>query len=105
MKTSIAFTLIIVATIFSFVSGYSIGSHSDQAAGYNMTRQAGDSGGSIATARAAENPPEAAAPTGGYGGQGGASTAASPGYGTPAPEKTEASPGYGAPAPAPGYGK
>lgn len=28
MKTSIAFTLVVTAAVFSFVSGYSIGSHS-----------------------------------------------------------------------------
>ena len=105
MKTSIALTLIIVATVFSFVSGYSIGSHSDQAAGYGMANQASNNG-SVATAKAAENPP-AAEPAGGYGSPSSAdaakNTAAAPGYGTPAPANTSASPGYGAPAP--GYGK
>ncbi len=81
MKTSIAITLIITAAIFSFVSGYSIGSHSDQAAGYGMASQS--SGGSgVATAKAAETAPEPAAPTGGYGNPSGA---ASGGYGAPAP--------------------
>jgi len=89
MKTSIAITLIITATIFSFVSGYSIGSHSDQAVSYRMTSQSGNS--SVATANAAENVQKATAPAGGYGAPSvGASsdTAASPGYGAP-------SPGYG----------
>jgi len=107
MKTSIAFTLIIVATIFSFVSGYSIGSHSDQAADYNIAKQTGGNSGSIATATAAENPAAPQAPAGGYGSPSAtdatANTAATPGYGTPAPSNTSASPGYGAPAP--GYGK
>ena len=91
MKTSIAFTLIIIAAVFSFVSGYSIGSHSDQAASYSMSNQASSGGGSIA--RAAETPPEPAAPAGGYGIQiADVST------------KSTAAPGYGA-APSPGYGK
>jgi len=85
MKTSIAITLIIIATIFSFVSGYSIGSHSDQAAGYGTASQS--SGSSVATANAAENAPEPAAPTGGYGSPS-SNTTTSPGYGAP-------SPGYG----------
>jgi hypothetical protein len=87
MKPSIAMTLVVTAAIFSFVSGYSIGSHSDQAAGYRMANQS--NGGSVATARAAEN---ASKPSGGYGAptseEGSNSNAASPGYGDP-------SPGYG----------
>jgi len=87
MKTSIAITLIITAAIFSFVSGYSIGSHSDQAAGYGMASQS--TGGSIATASAAE---KAVSPSGGYGDpsseKAGDSNKTSPGYGAP-------SPGYG----------
>jgi len=83
MKTSIAFTLIITAAIFSFVSGYSIGSHSDQAAGYGMASQS--TGGSVATASAAET-----APTGGYGSpnveNSNENTTASPGYGAPSPK-------------------
>jgi len=92
MKTSIAFTLIIIATVFSFVSGYSIGSHSDQAAGYSMASQASSGSGSIA--RAAENPPEPAAPAGGYGSSSVDASA----------KETAAAPAYGA-APSPGYGK
>jgi hypothetical protein len=92
MKTSIAFTLIIIAAVFSFVSGYSIGSHNDQAAGYNVASQSGSTGGAVA--RAAENPPEPAAPAGGYG---------SP-AGEVSTKNTAAAPGYGA-APTPGYGK
>jgi len=87
MKTSIAITLIIIATIFSFVSGYSIGSHSDQAVDYRIANQA--SGNSVATARAAEK----ADPAPGYGA---ASEDASS-------QDAAASPGYGAPAP--GYGQ
>jgi len=87
MKTSIAITLIIIATIFSFVSGYSIGSHSDQAVDYRIANQT--SGNSVATAKAAEKADPA------------------PGYGTASEEAssqdTAASPGYGAPAP--GYGQ
>jgi hypothetical protein len=87
MKTSIAITLIITAAVFSFVSGYSIGTHSDQSAGYGMARQS--SGVSVATAaNAAEK-----APAGGYG---------SPSVETSNNNAT-ASPGYGAPSP--GYGK
>lgn len=90
MKISIAITLIITVAIFSFVSGYSIGSHSDQAAGYGIANQS--SSGSVSTARAAENAPEPSAPAGGYGTQSGEksdnNTATSPGYGAP-------SPGYG----------
>ena len=86
MKPSIAMTLVVTAAIFSFVSGYSIGSHSDQAAGYRMANQS--NGGSVATARAAENASKPSAPAGGYGGtpSGGGSnenTAASPGYVAP----------------------
>ena len=81
MKISIALTLIITAAIFSFVSGYSIGTHSDQAAGYGMASQS-SVGSGVATARAAEKAPEPAAPAGGYGSPSGA---ASPGYGAPAP--------------------
>ena len=92
MKISIAITLIITATIFSFVSGYSIGSHSDQAASYQVASQSNS--GSVATANAAENLQKTSA-------------APAAGYGTPTGEdsnaKTAASPGYGAPAP--GYGK
>ena len=92
MKTSIALTLIITATIFSFVTGYSIGSHSDQAASYQVASRSNSS--SVATANAAENLQKSSA-------------APAAGYGTPAGEdanaKTAASPGYGAPAP--GYGK
>jgi FlaG/FlaF family flagellin (archaellin) len=99
MKTSIAITLIITATIFSFVSGYSIGSHSDQAASYQVASQSNS--GSVATAIAAENVEKSSSPAGGYGTPSGvdssSNTGASPGYGAPAP-------GYGAPA-APGYGK
>ena len=66
MKTSIAITLIITATIFSFVSGYSIGSHN------------------VATSfTAAEK-----APAGGYGSpsvEDSNNNAAAPGYGTPSP--------------------
>jgi hypothetical protein len=101
MKTSIAITLIITATIFSFVSGYSIGSHSDQAASYRVASQSNS--GSVATANAAENVQKSSPPAGGYGAPSGAgssaNTGASPGYGAPAP-----APGYGTPAPAPGYG-
>jgi FlaG/FlaF family flagellin (archaellin) len=61
MKTSIAITLIVIATIFSFVSGYSIGSHSDQAVSYRMADQA--TSGTVATAGAAEK----ADPAAGYG--------------------------------------
>ena len=84
MKTSIAITLIITAAIFSFVSGYSIGSHNGQAGGYVMAGQS--SGASVATARAAEK-----APAGGYGSpaaESNTNSTASPGYGAP-------SPGYG----------
>jgi hypothetical protein len=98
MKSSIAITLIIVAAVFSFVSGYSIGSHSDQAVGYRMASQS--AGSSVTTAIAAEKASEPSAPTGGYGASdagSGDSTATSPGYGT-------ASPGYGS-APSPGYGQ
>jgi hypothetical protein len=88
MKTSIAFTLIITAAIFSFVSGYSIGSHSDQAVDYEMASPSSGTSG-VATARAAENPPVASTPAGGYGSPSGVNqennTAASPGYGTIAP--------------------
>jgi hypothetical protein len=87
MKTSIAFTLIIIAAVFSFVSGYSIGSHSDQAAGYSMASQA--TSGSVSVARAAENPSAPSAPAGGYGSpsatDAGNNSSAAPGYGTPAP--------------------
>jgi FlaG/FlaF family flagellin (archaellin) len=86
MKTSIAITLIIIATIFSFVSGYSIGSHSDQAVSYRMADQA--TSGSVATAGATEK----ADPAAGYGASSDDASsqdlAASPGYGAP-------SPGYG----------
>ena len=71
MKPSIAMTLVVTAAIFSFVSGYSIGAHSDQAAASKMANQS--------TAA------KAASPSGGYGAP---SSAASPGYGAP-------SPGYG----------
>jgi hypothetical protein len=91
MKTSIAFTLIIIAAIFSFVSGYSIGSHSDQAASYQVASRSNSS--SVATANAAENVQKPAAPAAGYG------TPSDEGSGS----NTGASPGYGAPAP--GYGK
>ena len=87
MKTSIVFTLIVTAAIFSFVSGYSIGSHSDQAAAYRVASQA--SSGSVSVARAAENPSGSSAPAAGYGSpaaaDSGNSAAASPGYGAPAP--------------------
>jgi cell division protein FtsN len=87
MKTSIAFTLIITAAIFSFVGGYSIGSHSGQAASYQVASQSNNS--SIATANAAENVQKPAAPAAGYGSPSGQdsdnNTAASPGYGAPAP--------------------
>ena len=89
MKVSIAITLIITATIFSFVSGYSIGSHSEQAVSYQMTSQSDNS--SIATANAAENVQKPTAPTAGYGApsvEASANTTTSPGYGAP-------SPGYG----------
>jgi hypothetical protein len=94
--------LIIVAAVFSFVSGYSIGTHSDQAESYRMTIQPNSPG--VAIARAAEKAPQPAAPSGGYGAPApadssqGQDSGAAPGYGTP-------SPGYGAPAPAPGYGQ
>jgi len=81
---------IIVATIFSFVSGYSIGSHSDQAVDYRVARHS--SGDSIASARAAEKVPEPSAAAAGYGtareNASSQDSAASPGYGAP-------SPGYG----------
>lgn len=101
MKTSISLTLIIVAAVFSFVSGYSIGSHSDQAVSYRLINKPNSS--PVATARAAEKGPEPAAPAAGYGSAANENSqdqdaAAAPGYGTP-------SPGYGAPAPAPGYGQ
>jgi hypothetical protein len=80
MKTSIAITLIITAAIFSFVSGYSIGSHSDQAAGYGIASQATSGSNGVATATAAEKAPEQAAPTAGYGNPSGAASA---GYGAP----------------------
>jgi len=92
MKTSIAFTLIIIAAVFSFVSGYSIGSHSDQAAGYSMASQA--TSGSVSVARAAENPSAPSVPAGGYG---------SPSATTDTGNNSSAAPGYGTPAP--GYGK
>lgn len=91
MKTSIAITLIIVATIFSFVSGYSIGSHSDQAVGYRMASNSTVS--SVATATAGEKVTEPSAPAGGYGASSDAGTG----------DNAAASPGYGAPSP--GYGK
>jgi hypothetical protein len=88
MKTSIAFTLIITAAIFSFVSGYSIGSHSDQAVEYKMASQSSGNSG-VATSRATENPPVASTPAGGYGSPSGVNqdnnTAAAPGYGNIAP--------------------
>jgi len=93
MKTSIALTLIITATIFSFVSGYSIGNHNNQAASYQVASQS--SSGSVATANAAENVQESSPPAGGYGAPSSAASSTSAG----------ASPGYGVPAPAPGYGK
>ena len=65
MKTSIAVTLIIVAAIFSYVIGYSIGAHRDQAAQ------------SRAVTTTSASP--------GYGAPAPAATSASPGYGTPAP--------------------
>ena len=78
MKPSIAMTLVVTAAIFSFVSGYSIGAHSDQAAAAKMANQ------STAV--------KAASPSGGYGAPSseatGDSSAASPGHGAP-------SPGYG----------
>ena len=84
MKPSIAITLIVIAAVFSFVSGYSIGSHSDQATSYRVASQP--------NANATE---KAVSPSGGYG--------------APASEETSdssaASPGYGAPAPSPGYGQ
>ena len=83
MKTSIALTLIIIAAVFSFVSGYSIGTHSDQAVDYRRAGQAGSA--NVATAQAAVNSREPAAPAAGYGSPRGE---ASSGYGTP-------SPGYG----------
>jgi hypothetical protein len=89
MKTSISIALIIIAAIFSFVSGFSIGSHSEQAISYQMVSQTNS--GSVATANAAESTPIAPAA----------------GYGAPAvdaaQENTAASPGYGAPSP--GYGQ
>ena len=91
MKPSIAMTLVVTAAIFSFVSGYSIGSHSDQAAGYRMANQS--NGGSVATARAADAS-KPSAPAGGYGG--------TP-SGEGSNEKTAASPGYAAPSA--GYGQ
>jgi hypothetical protein len=87
MKPSIAITLIVIAAVFCFVSGYSIGSHSNQASNYRMASQANNGTNS---ANAAEKP---ASPSGGYG--------------APDSEKTSdsggASPGYGAPSP--GYGQ
>ena len=91
MKTSIAFTLVVTAAVFSFVSGYSIGSHSDQAAVYGLASQS--NGGSVSEARAAENPAAPSAPVGGYGSPSGVDSA----------NNAAAAPGYGAPAP--GYGK
>ena len=82
MKTSIALALIIIAAVFSFVSGYSIGSHSEQAVSYQMASQ---SSSSVATANAAENTSKSPAPAAGYGAPAAAETtdnsATSPGYG------------------------
>ena len=89
MKPSIAITLIIVAAVFCFVSGYSIGSHSNQAARQSNGTQ---------SANAAE---KAASPSGGYGAP---ASEPSGGYGAPATSDSgTASPGYGAPSP--GYGQ
>jgi hypothetical protein len=86
MKPSIATTLIVIAAVFCFVSGYSIGAHSDQATAYRMANQ---SNTGTSTANAAE---KAVSPSGGYGApaseETGDSGAESPGYGAP-------SPGYG----------
>ena len=88
MKLSIALTLIIIVTVFSFVSGYSIGSHNKTGSNYSITNNA--NAGSINTDTAAEN---VSPPSGGYG--------------TPSSEKEAGnngpSPGYGAPSP--GYGQ
>ena len=88
MKLSIALTLIIIATVFSFVSGYSIGNHNQTSSNYDITNNA--NAGSINTATAAEN---VSSPSGGYG-----STSSEKEAGNNGP-----SPGYGAPSP--GYGQ
>ena len=88
MKISIALTLVIVIAVFSFVSGYSIGSHNKHGSSIQMTSLA--NAGSIGTAKASTN----------------SSTPPSGGYGSPSSEKagnSGSSPGYGAPSP--GYGQ
>lgn len=91
MKTSIAITLIIIAAIFSFVIGYSIGTHSDQATRYEEASKV--SGGGLAVPRTPENSTKTSAPAGGYGSPSSSDSG----------KNTDASPGYGSPAP--GYGK
>ncbi len=97
MKPSIAISLIIIAAVFSFVSGYTIGSHSDQAVNYSAASQ------SVSKSVTEGTSQEPSAPSGGYGASSGAVSdkeASSPGYGSqPSP-----APGYGG-APSPGYGK
>jgi len=101
MKSSIAISLIIIAAVFSFVSGYTIGSHSDQAVNYRTVSQSVNK--SVTNANAGDTSQEPSAPSGGYGASSGAVSekeASSPGYGSePSP-----APGYGG-APSPGYGK
>lgn len=91
MKTSIAITLIIIAAIFSFVIGYSIGTHSDQATRSEEASKV--SGGGLAVPRTPENSTKTSAPAGGYGSPSSSDSG----------KNTDASPGYGSPAP--GYGK
>ena len=79
MKANKAVTIIIVVAIFSFVIGYSMGTHSDQAARSRATKTTSSSPG--------------------YGSPAPATTSETPGYGTPAPATTTESPGYGTPAP------
>ena len=80
MKTSITFTLIITIAVFSFVSGYSIGSQNKQDASQIMPNQANEI--STGTATAAEYTSPA---SGGYGSSSSENTdsnsAPSPGYG------------------------